>query len=130
MVTHGKYGAITNLEVRGIGMTIDKMRDCPVSYTIGAIQGKWMPRILWHLRGGASTFGKICRATGASEAVTARNLHAMTKIGLIKRTPMSRGEMQLVEYSYAELGMSLIPVLDVMGEWGSQHLNNETGLYR
>jgi DNA-binding HxlR family transcriptional regulator len=106
-------------------MTIDKMRDCPVSYTIGAIQGKWVPRILWHLRDGASTFGKICRATGASEAVTARNLQAMTKMGLIKRTPISRGEVQLMEYSYAELGMSLIPVLDVMGEWGLQHMNDQ-----
>jgi DNA-binding HxlR family transcriptional regulator len=103
-------------------MTVDKMRDCPVSYTIGAVQGKWVPRILWHLRQGPSTFGNICRATEAQEAVLARNLRAMTNAGLIERMPKQRGEVQMVEYSYSELGRSLIPVLDALGEWGLRHM--------
>ncbi|WP_246745776.1 helix-turn-helix domain-containing protein [Ciceribacter sp. L1K22] len=99
-------------------MEIDKIRDCPVFATIKVIGGKWKPRILWHLRDGAATFGELRRVVGVSEKVLHENLLALTRDGIVSRRPVKEGEMVYVEYRYTELGLSLVPVLNAMGDWG------------
>lgn len=100
---------------------MDKMHDCPVLATIKAMGGKWKPRILWRLREGPATFGDLRRIVGVSEKVLHENLRALQSDGLISRTPSKVGEVVYVEYRYTEYGLSLVPVLDAMGEWGLVH---------
>lgn len=102
-------------------MDIDKMRDCPVLATIAVMGGKWKPRILWHLRDGAARFGELRRVTGVSEKVLHENLRALERDGLVSRTPVKIGDVVYVEYRYTEYGLSLVPVLDAMGQWGLAH---------
>ncbi|TVZ41386.1 HxlR family transcriptional regulator [Alteromonadaceae bacterium 2753L.S.0a.02] len=102
--------------------SIDKIKDCPVMITIKAIGGKWKPRILWVLRDGPSNFGTLCRATGASQKMLARSLSELVKAGLIERRETQQGEVKLVIYSYTPKGKTLIPVLDLMGQWGERSL--------
>lgn len=107
---------------------MDKMHDCPVLETIKAMGGKWKPRILWRLREGPATFGDLRRVVGVSEKVLQENLLALTRDGLISRTPSKVGEVVYVEYRYTGYGLSLVPVLDAMGSWGLAHAAGHTSL--
>jgi DNA-binding HxlR family transcriptional regulator len=89
-------------------MEFDKLHDCPVMDTIHAIGGKWKPRILWHLRNGAATFGELSRAVGISEKVLLENLRALQRDGLISRRPFKEGSVEFVEYQYTDYGRTLV----------------------
>ncbi|WEZ85610.1 helix-turn-helix domain-containing protein (plasmid) [Rhizobium sp. 32-5/1] len=102
-------------------MELDKMQDCPVMDTIRAIGGKWKPRILWHLRNGAATFGELHRIVGISEKVLQENLRALQRDGLLSRTPYKEGSVEFVKYDYTDYGRTLIPVLNAVGMWGLLH---------
>lgn len=105
-------------------MEIDKIHDCPVMETIRVIGGKWKPRILWHLRAGPATFGDLRRVVGVSEKVLHENLLALARDGVVSRRPVKAGEMVYVEYRYTDHGLSLLPVLNAMGDWGLGHALN------
>ncbi|MDZ7872361.1 MAG: helix-turn-helix domain-containing protein [Rhizobium sp.] len=109
-------------------MEIDKIRNCPVFATIKVIGGKWKPRILWHLRDGAATFGELRRVVGVSEKVLHENLLALARDGIVSRNPLKEGEMVYVEYRDTELGLSLVPVLNAMGDWGLAHAAEQSDL--
>ncbi|HEV7433835.1 MAG TPA: helix-turn-helix domain-containing protein [Pseudorhizobium sp.] len=102
-------------------MEIDKIRDCPVMATIQVIGGKWKPRILWHLRDGAATFGDLRRVVGVSEKVLHENLLALVRDGILSRLPVKQGEMVYVKYRYTDYGLTLVAVLNAMGNWGLGH---------
>ena len=107
-------------------MEFDKLNDCPVMDTIQAIGGKWKPRILWHLRSGAATFGELRRVVGLSEKVLHENLRALQRDGLISRTPFKEGSVEFVEYDYTDYGRTLVPVLNAVGNWGVLHKARST----
>jgi DNA-binding HxlR family transcriptional regulator len=102
-------------------MAMDKMHDCPVLATVKALGGKWKPRILWRLREGPANFGDLRRIVGVSEKVLHENLRALERDNLVSRTPSKVGEVVYVEYRYTDCGLSLVPVLDAMGNWGAIH---------
>ncbi len=106
-----------------MSIEIDKIEQCPVAETIRHLNGKWRPRILWILRNGPTTFGDLCRATKASEKEVTRSLKNLVDDNLIARTPRRKGNIEYVEYSYTTLGLSLIPILDQMGNWGLERLS-------
>jgi DNA-binding HxlR family transcriptional regulator len=107
-------------------MKFDKLNDCPVMDTIQAIGGKWKPRILWHLRNGAASFGELHRVVEVSEKVLHENLRALQRDGLISRTPFKVGSIEFVEYDYTDYGRTLVPVLNAVGNWGVLHKARST----
>jgi DNA-binding HxlR family transcriptional regulator len=107
-------------------MKFDKLNDCPVMDTIQAIGGKWKPRILWHLRNGAASFGELHRVVEVSEKVLHENLRALQRDGLISRTPFKVGSIEFVEYDYTDYGRTLVPVLNAVGDWGVLHKARST----
>jgi DNA-binding HxlR family transcriptional regulator len=106
-----------------LAQEFDKLRDCPVLVTLAAIGGKWRTRILWRLREGPAHFGELRRGIGISEKVLADNLKALERKGIIARAEVKAGRVITTEYRYAEFGLSLLPVLDAMGQWGLNHGN-------
>jgi DNA-binding HxlR family transcriptional regulator len=98
-----------------------KMQFCPVTKTIGVISGKWKPRILWHLRLGVAGFAELQRATGSSERMLSKSLKELIHEGIITRTESAVGKVATTEYAYSEYGLTLMPVLDLMGNWGADH---------
>jgi DNA-binding HxlR family transcriptional regulator len=110
----------TYLEVR-VPSELDKMRDCPVLVTISVIGGKWRPRILWRLREGPAGFGDLHRSVGVSEKVLTDNLKALEREGIVSRVEVKVGRVNTTEYRYTDYGLSLVPVLDAMGQWGLDH---------
>lgn len=104
---------------------LDKMRDCPVLVTISAVGGKWRPRILWRLREGPAGFGDLHRSVGVSEKVLTDNLKALEREGIISRAEVQVGRVNATEYRYTNYGLSLVPVLDAMGQWGLDHVGRQ-----
>jgi len=86
--------------------------------TIGVIAGKWKPRILWHLRVGPAKFGDLQRATAASERMLSKSLRELERDGIVTRNIVFDGKVKTTNYLYTPIGATLIPVMDVMGQWG------------
>jgi len=103
--------------------------ECPIYGFQEMINGKYKLRIIWALQEGPRRYGEIKKGllrdiSGSPEIaprVLSRELKTLAAFGLIKRT-----EYQVVppkvEYSLTPLGMSLLPMLTQMIEWGTKHL--------
>jgi DNA-binding HxlR family transcriptional regulator len=100
---------------------IDKMQDCPVMTTVAIMGGRWKPRVLWHLRSRAASFGELQRATEASERMLSKSLRELEADDVITRTVVPVGKVVTTRYAFSEYGLTLVPVLDAMGHWGLQH---------
>ena len=99
-----------------------KMLDCPALVTVKLISGKWKTRILWHLRSGSAGFGDLNRALpGISPKVLTEHLDELVNDGLLTKTRRIENKVFHFDYSYSEYGLSLVPVLDAIGNWGIAH---------
>jgi DNA-binding HxlR family transcriptional regulator len=69
-------------------------------------------------------FSQIRQALGSVTAkVLTQTLRDMTQDGLITRTDRKTNPPN-VEYALTPLGLSLMPVIDVMRAWSEQHLGD------
>lgn len=99
-----------------------KMLDCPALVTIQLVSGKWKTRILWHLRQGGAGFGELRRALpGISAKVLTEHLDALVEDGLLVRSQHVENNVVRSAYNYTDYGLTLIPVLDALGDWGLTH---------
>lgn len=99
-----------------------KLEQCPALITIKLISGKWKTRILWQLRSGPMQFGELRRALkGISAKMLTEHLRQLEDDGLIFHEISTRGGLQISNYSYTNYGETLIPVLDLVGNWGVSH---------
>jgi DNA-binding HxlR family transcriptional regulator len=92
------------------------------------ISGKYKLRLLWDLADGPVRYGGLKKRLDGStgtKAVTARvlsrELKSLADLGLIQRKDF-RTVPPKVEYSLTPLGLSLLPVVVKMHDWGIQHL--------
>ena len=91
---------------------------CPVETTLMLIGDKWKVLILRDLLTGTKRFGELKRSVGnVSQKVLTAQLRAMEENGLLTRKVYAEVPPK-VEYSLAELGQSLKPILDAMKNWG------------
>ena len=97
--------------------------DCPLRLTISLIDSKWKSCILDELRHRSMRPSELHKALPeATPRVLDIQLKELVDDGLVikniypERPPRS-------EYSISELGMSLIPIIDSMLEWGEQHMD-------
>jgi DNA-binding HxlR family transcriptional regulator len=103
---------------------------CPVQATINVMSGKWKVRILWHL-----SFGKLRDAelrrklSRISEKVLTDQLRQLEADGVIQRhvTPTVP---PMVAYSLNAEGEKLVPLMESLCEWGSEHFDMKPNLPR
>ncbi len=97
---------------------ITDLPPCPVETTLLLISDKWVVLVLRDLRTGTKRFGELMKSiSGVSQKVLTEKLRRMEDNGLITRTVYPEVPIR-VEYSLTELGESLSPILDAMGDWG------------
>lgn len=102
--------------------------DCPVEITLGLIGNRWTVLILRDLLTGTKRFGQLKKSiTGISQKVLTANLRAMEEKGLLFRTVYAEVPPR-VEYDLTELGRSLSPILDAMGNWGELYRSRRESL--
>lgn len=97
---------------------IKELPACPVETTLMLIGNKWKVLILRDLMPGTKRFGELKKSIGSvSQKVLTAQLRDMEQSGLINRKVYAEVPPR-VEYSLTELGQSLKPILEAMGNWG------------
>ena len=97
--------------------------NCPVEATLDLIGGKYKTLILWHLRDDILRFNELSRLIPhATPKMLTQQLRELEADNLILRNVYPVVPPK-VEYSF---GKSIIPILDVMCEWGENYLDNVT----
>lgn len=98
-----------------------KLFDCPVRATADVIDGKWKPMIINSLKGRKLRFGQLLRQIPeASRKVLTDQLRDLEQEEIVARVQFGR-RAEGVEYSLTPYGMTLVPVLTVMADWGIKH---------
>ena len=96
--------------------------DCtPVRLTLDVIGGKWKLLILYHLSSQTRRFNELQRLlTGITQRMLTLQLRELEKDGIIHRQVYAQVPPK-VEYSLTKIGQTLLPVIDVMYQWGQKY---------
>ena len=96
----------------------------PFEYTLSIIGGKWKMRILYQLlHNGILRFNELKRRIpGITYKMLSSQLKELENDGLVLRKEYPQVPPK-VEYSLSERGLSLMPVLNSMCDWGKSHRN-------
>ena len=97
---------------------------CPIEATLALIGGKYQTLILWHLKDTILRFNELKKLIPkATPKMLTQQLRELESDGLIIRVVYPVVPPK-VEYSLSDFGMSIIPILDSMCDWGSDYLEN------
>ena len=101
--------------------TKDELPACPVATAVSLIGGKWKLLILRNLRMRPWRFNELLRdLDGISQKVLTDSLRQLIDDGLVYRGDY-RELPPRVEYGLTELGMQILPVLDVLADFGNYY---------
>ena len=93
-----------------------------IETTLHVIGGKWKILIVWNLKGKTLRYNEIKRCIeGITHKMLAQKLRELESDGIINRKVYAVVPPK-VEYSLTDHGISLIPILDKMCEWGHLHM--------
>ncbi|MGJ3237755.1 MAG: winged helix-turn-helix transcriptional regulator [Anaerolineae bacterium] len=98
----------------------------PVEITLDVIGGKWKPLIIYFLlENGVMRFNEIQRAIpAATRRMITKHLRDLEGHGIVHREVYAEVPPR-VEYSLTDLGMTLMPVLDTMVQWGLMYIEQD-----
>ncbi|SMF64221.1 transcriptional regulator, HxlR family [Paenibacillus uliginis N3/975] len=95
---------------------------CPIEVSIEVLGGKWKPFILYYLLNGTKRFSELQRyIPSVSPKVLTQQLRDLEEDGIIVRHVYPIVPPK-VEYSLTTYGESIRPVIDILFNWGTSHL--------
>jgi DNA-binding HxlR family transcriptional regulator len=95
---------------------------CPIDAMLSVIDGRWKGTILWRLLDQPMRTSELRRSIpGITERMLIRHLHDLVRDGIVVRHEES-SVPPCVRYSISEYGLTLVPVLSVVCDWGREHL--------
>jgi len=98
------------------------VENCPVTATMGVIGGKWKILIIFLIYNEINRFGKMGMVLKEiSKQMLTTQLRELENDGIIKRIIYPEIPPR-VEYFLTEKGNSLLPIIDLMKDWGYEHL--------
>jgi DNA-binding HxlR family transcriptional regulator len=93
-----------------------------VRTTLKVLGGKWKILILWHLKDQTRRFSELKRLMPEiTEKMLIQQLRELERDGIVNRNVYSDVPPK-VEYSFTNYGRSLESVLQVLCNWGEEHL--------
>ena len=99
----------------------ENLPECPVATTVSLIGSKWKLLILRDLLMGTKRFGQLKKSLpDISQKVLTESLKSMVDDGIVERIAYPEVPPR-VEYSLSEIGESLRPIIDIMGQWGTHY---------
>jgi DNA-binding HxlR family transcriptional regulator len=118
MIVEGKHKAY---------MINDRIYHCGTDITMSFIGGKWKCVVLWYLRNGSLRFSELKRLIpDITEKMLSIQLKSLQEDGLIERHSFGEKAPFRVEYHLTNFGESLIPIIEVITNWGIE-LGNKRG---
>lgn len=99
----------------------DYFQHCPVNYALNLLNGKWKLPIVWLLSQNKTIrFNELQRRLhGISNLMLSKSLQELEQNKIVSRRQYNEIPPR-VEYSLTDLGKSLEPVLQLLGEWGER----------
>ena len=98
------------------------LQDCPVTFTMSKIGGKWKPIIIFLITKGVNRFGILQRGiVGISKQMLTKQLRELEADGILDRKIYAEIPPR-VEYSLTEVGDSLLPIIGSMKSWGESQM--------
>ena len=98
-----------------------EISSCPVDTMLSIVDGRWKGTILWRLLDGPMRTSELRRAIPEiTERMLIRHLKDLVQDGILERQeegPRSRR----VRYSISEYGLTLVPVIETICQWGRKH---------
>lgn len=93
-----------------------------VEVTMDAVVGKWKPVILYQLMSqGTLRFNELRRAIPKiTQKMLTSQLRELEEHKLVSRKVYAQVPPK-VEYALTEYGKTIIPILNMMQEWGAEH---------
>ena len=97
--------------------------DCPVTFCMKHIGGKWKPILIHLIRKGANRFGVLEKGIdGITKQMLTKQLRELEADGILERKiyPVIPPK---VEYFFTLYGESLFPIIDEMSKWGREQMS-------
>ncbi|WP_044642000.1 winged helix-turn-helix transcriptional regulator [Risungbinella massiliensis] len=112
-----------NLRQEIIEKILNKDFNCEKELTLSIISGKWKIVILWHLGvEGPHRFSELQRLfPKISHKILTNQLRELMEDGIVHREVFPEIPPK-VEYSMTELGMTLVPIVEMMYDWGKKRI--------
>ena len=107
------------------GAPAEQMYDWPIDATLAVIGGKWKPLIIYELNDETLRFSQLLDRLQprVTQRMLTKQLRQMEEDGLIIRKVYTQVPPK-VEYSLTDMGKSLLPILDQLCAWGSEHMGD------
>lgn len=105
------------------------MRNCPLTYALDLIGGKWRLPIIWALsQNDTLRYSELKRKIdGITNMMLSQSLREMEAYGLVNRKQFIEIPPK-VEYSLTEDGKDLIPALVSLAKWGKKMKNKSVDI--
>jgi DNA-binding HxlR family transcriptional regulator len=93
-----------------------------VQTTLKVLGGKWKLLILWHLKDQPKRYNELKRLIPEiSEKMLIQQLRELEADGIVERKTLTEVPLK-VEYAFTQYGETLKPVIEVLCQWGLNHL--------
>jgi DNA-binding HxlR family transcriptional regulator len=103
-------------------VSLGKVQNCPVTATMDIIGGKWKILIIFLIYNEINRFGKMSMVLkDISKQMLTTQLRELEHDGIIERKIYPEIPPR-VEYFLTAKGKSLLPVIDLMKDWGNEYL--------
>jgi DNA-binding HxlR family transcriptional regulator len=98
------------------------LENCPVTATMQILGGKWKLLILHLINNDINRFGKMSMMLKEiSKQMLTTQLRELEQDGIIDRFIFAEIPPR-VEYRLSEKGRSLLPIIELMKEWGNENI--------
>ena len=96
----------------------EKTYACSFEFALDMVSGKWKALILWYLKDETMRYGELKKVLGKiTQKMLTQTLRELEKYQLITRKVYPVVPPK-VEYTITEHGKKLIPIFEMMLEWG------------
>jgi DNA-binding HxlR family transcriptional regulator len=109
-------------------MMTDQEFRCGVEVTLAVMSGKWKGLVLWHLRHKTLRFSQLQRRLrSVTQKILTQQLRELEANGLVHRQIYAEVPPR-VEYSLTDEGRRIVPILELMFQWGEDYLQKTQGI--
>ncbi len=106
-------------------MAEDPKYNWGIEAALDVVGGKWKPLIIYSLKNGTLRFSQVQDELmpHISQRMLTKQLRQLEEDGLVTRKVYPQVPPK-VEYSLTENGKTIIPILDLLCDWGEEHLGD------
>ena len=95
----------------------DLVSRCPIEEVMQVLSGRWPTLLIYYLKDGTKRFSDLRRDNPTvSHRILTLELRKLEKAGIVQRTVFD-GYPLRVEYDLTPSGLTLLPLVDALGDW-------------